>query len=408
MNKFIFNEEHGRLLKYFADNFSTKSIAKELNCTRRNIYKRRDVLVKRGYIKVNKNSKNNKGEICLYELTSKGSMALEKYLGLSSKVHNLEQLKHQKNIIRLHNLTFRFPLMITQKKLIQINNKLIKLNIFSEKNIKSRGMTNWYQTFYKSTEVQLRTTSKSLIVRLTGEYFAHTPEEAINQAVDDLTHSFIAKIESWFNIKLGKHNAVTADILTQHFAISNNELAKQCLKAGFTQIKLKDENGETRFIIDNSGTRDRWGKLVNLNEAEFVHRIKGEEDVIKYKKHISHVIFDDVDIKKTSDEVQGINATLQSMTSNLSGINQTMQTFGTGMSEHMKLIGGLQDVSKQLLNSTIMMGKTMNGIDKILLDLKKAVGMNKTKSNKKFKKKNTKRNKRRKKKSRVIKKRKRR
>ena len=64
----------------------------------------------------------------------------------------------------------------------------------------------------------------------------------------------------------------------------------------------------------------------------------------------------------------------------------------------MTLIGGLQDVAKALTNSTIMMSNTMKGINEMLIGLKKAVGINKTKSNKKFKKKNVKRNKHRKKK----------
>lgn len=425
---------HGKLLNYLKNNFSIEIIAKEKKCTAGNIRKRLAILIKHRYLKKNTNIR---GVVNEYTFTSKGSMALEKYIGLSSKVQSLEELKTEKNIIRYHNITFGFPLILKKKQLQNINNKLIKLNIFSEQNIKSeRGMTNWYQTFYKTTEVQIRTTSRSLIIRLPGEYFARTPEDAINQAVDDLTHNIISKIENWFNIKLGKHNIVTADILTQHFAIANSELAKQCIDAGFTNIKLKDKNNQTRWTIDNSTTKDQWNRIIKLCEEECVHKIHAPEDVKRIKENMSHIIFDKVNIKENRDninanknaiiksdkkikenkeEVKNVNDTLilmtntmQTMDNNIQTMHQyhaiqtkqtleTMKVYDAGISRHMGMVDGIAVMAERLEKNSTEMKQMIGGVKEIMKGLNKLIGANKTTSKKKFKKKNKERNKHKKK-----------
>ena len=286
MGKFIFNETHGILLKLIAENHTIKTIAKIKRCSVSNIHKRLKVLAKYNYLKIDKNFK---GQTNIYELTSKGSNALEKFLGLSRSVHTIQKLKSTKNIIRLHNISIKFPIKLKPIQWTKLTQKLIKMNIISEQ--KTTQMTNWSQTFFSTTEVQIRTTPKSIIIRLPGDYYANTPLEAKNKMLDDLYTSILPKLENWLKIKLDKPNKITTEIITEHNAIANNEIAKQCIEAGL-KLEIRDNNGELRWIVDDSERKDRWGNTIKLKELEAPHRIKSEEDVEKVKELISDITYD--------------------------------------------------------------------------------------------------------------------
>lgn len=229
------------VLKGVQQGLSISEIAKYRSITRQSVYEVLSRLINKGYV-----SKISKGA---YDLTSEGIETL----------HQFVQLRFN---LRQHNINFKIQILSSPKNWDKKRHKLTQLPYFN----KSIKLKNNEQELFNFGKVRIRTTTKSVIVKIPTIY-SKTTEEAIIESFDCL-YDIIPKIEKLFGIILVKDYKSNISIISQEYASINDSLAKVYRQEG-NQLYVTDSQGKIWMITDFSFSND---------ETEFISSERSTDD----------------------------------------------------------------------------------------------------------------------------------
>lgn len=245
MNKRYTDKVHNRhyeVLKLVQEGFSVTEISRKRGVTRRATYKLLSTLNKRGLIRHPKYS--------IYEVTDKGIEG----------IHSLVALRYK---LRQHNLNFKIRILESPRNWELKRNELRQMPYFN----KTLKLKNNEQDLFNYGKLQIKTTTKSLIIKMPTIY-ATDWEHAIIQAIGILEDN-IYKLEKEFKILLIKDYKANITIISQEYARIQDALAKLYRKEG-NRIYLTGEDGKIWLITDFSFSTD---------ELEFLHPEKATDDI---------------------------------------------------------------------------------------------------------------------------------
>jgi DNA-binding PadR family transcriptional regulator len=229
------------VLKKVQEGFSISEIAKYRKVSRQAVYEVLSSLIKKGLVK-----KLSRG---CYDLTNEGV----------STLHSLVQLRYN---LRQHNINFKILILESKKNWEKKRHKITQLPYFN----KSIKLKNNEQELFNFGKVSIRTTTKSVIVKIPTIYSKST-EEAIIQSFSCL-YDIIPKIENLFSIRLIKDYKANITIISQEYASLNDSLAKVYRKEG-NQLYVTDEEGKVWMVTDFSFSND---------ETEFISPERSIDD----------------------------------------------------------------------------------------------------------------------------------
>lgn len=230
------------VLKALQEGTSITQIAKKRGVTRRSIYKVLATLIKKGLVK--------KVGYSVYEITDKGMEGIHSFVGLR---YNLRQ----------HNLHFKISVLESPKNWDLKRNELRQIPYFN----KTLRLKNNEQDLFNFGRLQVKTTTKSLIVKMPTIY-ATNWEEAIIQAMGILEDA-IPKLESVFRVRLTKDHKANIKIISQEYARIQDALAKVYRHEG-NRIYLTGDDGKIWLITDFS---------FSVDETEFIHSERATDDI---------------------------------------------------------------------------------------------------------------------------------
>jgi len=233
---------HFEVLKGLQEGLSISEIAKYRHVSRTAIYKVLSTLNKQGLVRHPKRS--------LYELTQKGIEGLHSFVALRYK-------------LRQHNLHFKIEVLESPRNWAQKRNEMRQFPYFN----KTIKLKNNEQDLFNFGKVQVKTTSKSVIVKVPTLY-ATDWEHAVIQAMQILEDTLF-KIEKTFKILLVKDYKANITIISQEYARIQDALAK-LYRQEKNRIYLTGEDGKIWLITDFSFSTD---------ETEFIHPNKATDDV---------------------------------------------------------------------------------------------------------------------------------
>ena len=228
-------------LKSIQNGLNISEIARYRKVSRQAVYDTFSSLIKKGLI-----TKISRGA---YDLTSKGIETL----------HHFVQLRYN---LRQHNLSFKISILQSKRNWDKKRHKLTQLPYFN----KSIKLKNNEQELFNLGKVSIRTTTKSMIVKIPTIY-SKTTEEAIVQSFDCL-YDIIPKLEKLFNVGLIKDYKSNITIISQEYASINDALAKVYRKEN-NQLYVTDELGKVWMITDFSFSTD---------ETEFISPERSVDD----------------------------------------------------------------------------------------------------------------------------------
>lgn len=229
------------VLKKVQEGFGINEIAKYRKVHRQSVYEVISSLIKKGLI-----TKISRG---VYDLTSKGTETL----------HQFAQLRYN---LRQHNINFKIKILSSPKNWDKKRHTLTQLPYFNKRIV----LKNNEQELFNFGKVQVRTTTKSIIVKIPTIY-SKTTEEAIIQSFDCL-YEIIPKIEKLFSISLIKDYKSNITIISQEYASLEDPLAKVYKREG-SQLLVTDSTGKVWMITDFS---------FSANETEFISSQKAIDD----------------------------------------------------------------------------------------------------------------------------------
>lgn len=229
-------------LKMLQQGASITEISKYRKVSRKNIYELLSTLKKKGLIRHPKRS--------LYELTPKG-------------IHTLHSLVALRNNIRQHNLHFKIKILESPRNWDLKRNEFRQLPYYN----KSIHLKNNDQDLFNYGKLQIKTTTKSIIIKLPTIY-AKNWEEAIIQGMSILEDA-IYKIENLFKIVLIKDYKSNITIISQEYAKIQDALARLYKREG-NRIYITGEDGKIWMITDFS---------FSVEELEFIHTEKATDDI---------------------------------------------------------------------------------------------------------------------------------
>ena len=99
-----------------------------------------------------------------------------------------------------------------------------------------------------------------------------SPEDAVNMAIEQAT-SIVPMLEKQLEIKLSNNKATVFDVKKNHLALKSAAIYDEFKRLGFDEIK--DERGDTRFILDRSNGE---------KHVEAVHPILAADDMTNLTK----------------------------------------------------------------------------------------------------------------------------
>ena len=269
------------------------------SCSRTAVYKLISLLLRRGMIeKIDKS----------YSLTSGGIEGLHSFVGLR---YNLRQ----------HNLHFKFQILESPKNWKLKRNKISRMPYFNKK-IK---LKNNEQELFNFGKVQIRTTSKSIIIKIPTIY-----EKSVDKAVIQSFHileQIVPKVERLFNIKIIKDYKANVTIISQEYARINDSLAKLYRKEA-DRLYVTGDDGKIWMITDFSFSQD---------ETEFIHPDQSPDDTQVMSKHLN-------DIRKYDPPTNSQLAT------HIMNLTQGFQNYGDHIVSHTKAIQTLSKAIPQLVN----------------------------------------------------------
>jgi len=230
------------LLNGVHNNLKVSEIAKYRKVSRQAIYGTLSSGIKKGWI-----SKKGYG---VYELTQKGIQTLHSLVGFRYK-------------LRQHNLGIKIDVLESPKNWAQKRNELRFLPYFN----KTIKLKNNEQDLFNFGKLQIRTTTKSIIIKMPTIY-SKGWEEAIIQAMD-IFETAIPKLESMFKVKLVKNLKANIKIISQEYARIQDALAK-LYRAEGNRIYLTGDDGKIWLITDFSFSQD---------ELEVIHPDRAADDL---------------------------------------------------------------------------------------------------------------------------------
>jgi DNA-binding PadR family transcriptional regulator len=229
------------VLKKIQEGYSISEIAKYRKVSRQSVYEVLSSLLDKGLV-----TRLKRGA---YDLTNNGIETL----------HKFAQLKYN---LRQHNINFKIEVLERSKNWEKKRNIITQLPYFNKKIV----LKNNEQELFNFGKVQLRTTTKSVIVKIPTIY-SKTIEEAIVQSFNCL-YDIIPKIENLFKIRLIKDYKSNIKVISQEYASINDSLAKIYKREG-NQLLVTDDEGKIWMITDFSFSN---------NETEFISPEKSPDD----------------------------------------------------------------------------------------------------------------------------------
>lgn len=287
------------VLKKLQEGFTVTEIAKYRNVSRNAIYKILKTLLNKGLIQ-----NTEQGN---YRLTLSGIEGL----------HSFVQLRY---CLRQHNLHFKIKILESPKNWEKRRHAITQLPYFNKK-IKLR---NNEQELFNFGKVQLRTTSKSVIVKIPTIY-SKTTEEAVIQSFDCL-YEIIPKIENLFKVRLIKDYKANITIISQEYASLNDTLAKIYQKEG-NQLIVTDDEGKIWMITDFSFSND---------ETEFIDSNKAIDDTDAVLPMLN-------DLRKNPTTFSEVRENLNIISNQILQVTNNQLVHAENMVSH---VGAVQDLGK--------------------------------------------------------------
>ena len=230
------------VLRSIQNGLSVSEIAEYRKVNRSSVYKVIATLTKRGMV-----TRIQRG---VYDLTEKGIKGLHSFVAFRYK-------------LRQHNLGIKISILQSPKNWEQKRNELRQIPYFN----KSIKLKNNEQELFNFGKLQVRTTTKSVIIKMPTIYSKNW-EEAIVQAMGIL-ETTIPKLENAFKIKLVKDYKANMKIISQEYAIIQDSLAKLYRNEG-NRIYLTGDDGKIWLITDFSFSED---------ELEVIHPDRSADDL---------------------------------------------------------------------------------------------------------------------------------
>lgn len=262
-------------LKMVQEGLSVSEIAKYRHVSRTAVYKVFTTLNKLGLIRNPKRS--------IYELTQKGIEGLHSFVALRYK-------------LRQHNLHFKIQVLESPRNWEQKRNEMRQFPYYN----KTIKLKNNEQDLFNYGKVQVKTTSKSIILKIPTIY-ATNWEHAIIQAMQILEDT-IYKIEKAFKIRLVKDYKANITVISQEYARIQDALAK-LYRQEKNRIYLTGEDGKIWLITDFSFSTD---------ETEFIHPDKATDDVDAIAPFLNDLRKNPITLTEVREHVREIQGVVNS------------------------------------------------------------------------------------------------
>ncbi len=268
------------VLKLIQQGLSITEISKYRHVSRTAIYGVLSTLVKKGFVR--------KPGRSMYELTTKGVEGLHSLVGFRYK-------------LRQHNLHFKINILESSRNWALKRNELRQMPYFN----KTIKLKNNEQDLFNYGKLQIKSTTKSLIVKMPTIYSANW-EEAIIQAIGILEDS-IPKLENMFKVRLVKDYKSNITIISQEYAKIQDALAKLYRSEG-SRLYLTGDDGKIWMITDFSFSTD---------ETEFIHSTKASDDVDAIAPFLNDIRKNPTTMSETNDMIKRVAATQQAEAQNV-------------------------------------------------------------------------------------------
>lgn len=229
-------------LKMLQQNHSVSEISRYRKVSRQAVYKKLSSLIKKGLV--------TKDDYGVYNLTQKGIEGLHSLVGLRYK-------------LRQHNLHFKIKIQESPKNWNLRRQELRQLPYFN----KTLKLKNNEQELFNFGKLQIKTTSKSIIIKMPTIY-SKSWESSLIQSIQIL-EDCIPKIEEMFKVKLIRGFRADIKVISNEYAIIQSTLAKLYRSEG-SRIYLTGDDGKIWLITDFSFSED---------ELEVIHPDKATDDL---------------------------------------------------------------------------------------------------------------------------------
>lgn len=298
VEKKVENNEY-ELLKCFSQFMNVKEISKYRKVSKTAIYKGRDKLINKGFLRsVGKN----------FELTDEGFSRLNSFIQSS-------------NLIRLHNLAIKIKIINKPNNWDLMRSKIVELRNLS-KEVKLNN--NSYQ-IHSFQSIKVKTTNNSIIFYLPSIYGKDT-DTCLREGLE-MTFKAIPKIESMFKVLLIKDRKANIEIISNHYAKLQDSLAK-IYHSEKNKLYVKDESGKVWLICDFS---------FKVDELETIDTINAKEDMDTVKDFLN-------DLRKNPATVSQVLEMIKMVTAN-------QVIFDKNFQSHLKAINTLTNEVKGLGNA---------------------------------------------------------
>lgn len=232
------------LLNGIQSGFKISEIAKYRKVSRQAVYGTLSSAISKGWV-----SKIGYG---VYDLTEKGTQTLHSLVGFRYK-------------LRQHNIGIKISILQSPKNWDLKRNELRQLPYYN----KSIKLKNNEQDMFTFGKLQVRTTTKSLILKMPTIYAKENQWEDATLQVIGILEDIIPKLERTFKVKLVKDYKANMKIISQEYAIIQDALAKLYRHEG-NRIYLTGDDGKIWLITDFSFSED---------ETELIHPDKAADDL---------------------------------------------------------------------------------------------------------------------------------
>jgi len=260
---------HFEVLKCLQEGLSISEIAKYRKVYRSSIYKVLSTLKKRGLV-----AKIQRGA---YSLTEEGVKGLHSFVAFRYK-------------LRQHNLGIKINVLESPKNWDLRRNEIRQMPYFN----KTIKLKNNEQDLINFGKLQIRTTSKSIIIKLPTIY-AEGWENAVLQSMNILQDT-IPKIEHQFKIRLVKDYKSNMKIISQEYARIQDALAKLYRSEG-NRIYLTGDDGKIWLITDFSFSND---------ELELIHPNKATSDLDAIAPFLNDLRDNPTTLSNIREETRGV------------------------------------------------------------------------------------------------------
>lgn len=317
------------VLKSLQNGLSISEISKYRKTSRQAVYKVLKTLDKRGMILKVKNG--------VYELTQSGIEGLHSFVAFRYK-------------LRQHNINFKIAILSSPKNWDKQRHKLTQLPYFNKKIV----LKNNEQELFNFGKVQVRTTTKSIIVKIPTIY-TKTPEEAIVQSFGCL-YEIIPKIEKLFSISLIKDYKANITVISQEYASLNDALAKVYRKEG-NQLLVTDEEGKIWMITDFSFSND---------ETEFISSERSVDDTTAIMPNLN-LLRNNPNLLKNHEEKIGTCIDM------ITQVTENQLMFNKNFESHVKAVQDLGSSAEANAHTVVLLAETIKDLRDEVVNLRQEI-----------------------------------